>query len=94
MSLPKVALPTGSVAVGGETVEFHSLTRHQALQLHTYEGREDEAEDFMLACATDVSIEDARAWRDSVDMETAGVLIDAIIELSGLTEKEKAQDDE
>lgn len=89
MALPKVALPTSSIEIGGERVEFHSLTRHQALELHSYQGREDEAEDFIVSCATDVSLDEAREWRNSVDMNTASPLVDAIITLSGLTEQEK-----
>jgi len=91
VALPKIALPSSSIELGGERVEFHSLSRSQALKLHDYKGREDEAEDFMLACALDIEAEEAHAWRDSTDTETAGKLIDAIIELSGLTDpKEKA----
>lgn len=85
MALPKIALPSSSIELGGERVEFHSLSRSQALKLNGYQGREDEAEDFMLASALDVSLEEAHEWRDSTDLETVGQLIDAVIELSGLT---------
>lgn len=84
--LPKIALPSSSVELGGQRVTYHSLSRSQALRLHEFQGREDEAEDFMLACGTDVTMKQAHAWRDSVDLATAGQLIDAIIEISGLTD--------
>lgn len=85
MDLPKIALPTSEVLVGDTLVPIKSLTRSQALKVHTFEGREDEAEDFILACGTGLTMAEAHAWRDSVDLHTAGLLTDAIIVLSGLT---------
>jgi hypothetical protein len=84
MSLPIPTLPTGSVDVDGVAVPIHSLSRSQALKLGTFRGHEDEAEVFILMSGASVSDDEARAWRESVDTETGGLLIDAILVLSGL----------
>lgn len=84
MSLPVVPLPRGSVEIAGELVTFRSLSRSEALHMQTFRGREDEAEIHLLVCGTGVTSDEAKAWRDSVDTETAGILIDAIINVSGL----------
>jgi hypothetical protein len=92
--LPRPALPTGSIELGGARVEYRSLSRAQALELNSYKGREDEAEDFMLACGLDCSMDDAHAWRAAVSFEVGGQLLDAIIELSGLTDQVKVIEDD
>jgi hypothetical protein len=86
MALPIAPLPTGEAIIGGETVVYHSMTRSQALRLNSFKGAEDEAEVFILQCGTGCTEEDARAFRDGNDTETAGLLIDAILVLSGLAE--------
>lgn len=83
--LPIPALPSGTVEIGGVEVPFHSLSRSQALKVHGFVGREDEAETYILSCGADIPLEQAQLWRDSVDVETAGKLIDAIIVISGLS---------
>jgi len=90
MALPVVPLGRGTVEIGGETVEFRSLSRSQALQLNSFKGREDEAEVFILMGGTGCSEDEARAFRDGNDTETAGILIDAILILSGLANNPKA----
>jgi hypothetical protein len=87
MSLPIPTLPTGSVDVDGVSVPIRSLTRAQALKLGTFRGKEDEAEVFILVAGADVSDDEARAWRESVDTDTGGLLIDAILVLSGLAKE-------
>jgi hypothetical protein len=91
--LPRPVLPTGSIELGGVRVEYRSLTRSQSLQLNDYKGREGEAEDFMLSCGLGCSVAEAHEWRGAVSFEVAGQLLDAIIELSGLTEQVKVIDD-
>lgn len=84
--LPLVALPEGEIIEGPLAgTKYHSLSRSQAMKVHSYQGREDEAEDFILACGTDRTVEEAHKWRDSVSLEVAGQLVDAIIIISGLT---------
>lgn len=83
--LPRPPMPAGSILLADATVDYHSLSRAQALELQSYQGRENEAEDFILACGLDIEISDARDWRDNVTMELAGQLIDAILDISGLT---------
>lgn len=87
MALPAVPLSTSTLTIGGTDVTIHALTRTQALELNAYQGREDEAEDALIAWATDCSTEEAHAWRQAVSWDTAGQLVDAIIELSGLTQQ-------
>jgi hypothetical protein len=69
-------------------VAFRSLSRAEALHLNDYRGREDEAEVFIIACATEASEDEVRTWRGEVDTDTAGLLIDAILVLSGLAERD------
>jgi hypothetical protein len=83
--LPIPALPSDTLEIEGMSVPYHSLSRSQALKVHSFVGREDEAETYILSCGVDVSLEEAQAWRESVDVATAGKLIDAIIIISGLT---------
>lgn len=91
MGLPVVPLGQGTVEIGGETVAYHSLSRAQALKLNSYRGREDEAEVYVLTCGTDCSEEEAVSFRESNDTDTAGLLIDAILILSGLATDEDGE---
>lgn len=90
MGLPVVPLGTGSVDIGGTTVEYHALSRAQALQLNGYRGREDEAEVFILMAGTGCTEDEAKAFREGNDTDTAGLLIDGILILSGLADGPKA----
>lgn len=86
MALPIPPLASGVLVIAGQDVGYHALTRAQAMQLNTFRGREDDAETYLLSCGTGVSIEDAAAWRGAVGWDVAGELVDAIIDISGLTE--------
>jgi hypothetical protein len=90
MGLPIVPLGTGSVEIGGVPVAIKSLSRADALQLNGFKGREDEAEVFVVMRGTGCTDEEAKAFREGNDTDTAGILIDAILELSGLTDSPKA----
>lgn len=83
--LPTKPLPEDSIEIAGERVVFKSLSRAAALKLHTFAGAPDEAEVFILCQGTGCTEEEARAFRDGNDTETAGALIDGILILSGLT---------
>lgn len=85
--LPIKPLPTDSIVINGETVQYRSLSRSEALKMNGFLGREDEAEVFVLVHGTGCTEDEAKAFRDSNDTETAGLLIDAIIVLSGLSKK-------
>lgn len=87
MSLPIKPLAWDSVEIAGEKVRYRSLSRAEALRMGTFAGREDEAEVFILTCGTGCTEDEARAFRDGNDTETAGLLVDGIIILSGLTRK-------
>lgn len=84
MALPIVPLATDTVTIGGTDVTIRAMSRAQALKLNAYKGREDEAEILILAAGTGCTLEEAEAFRDGNDTATAGVLIDAILVLSGL----------
>ncbi|MEN2251242.1 hypothetical protein, partial [Enterococcus faecium] len=72
MSLPVSPLATGSVDINGTPVPLRSLSRAEAIKLQTFRGRADEAEPFILSCATGVTVEEATAWLASVNLETGG----------------------
>lgn len=90
MPLPIKPLPTDELEINGQRVEYRSLSRAQALKVHEFVGREDEAEVYLLMCGTGCTEEEARAFREGNDAETAGLLIDAIIVISGLTKRTQA----
>jgi hypothetical protein len=84
MPLPVSPLPTGSVTIAGEKVPIRALSRLEVLKLRTFEGREDDSEPYAIACATGYTEEEALAWLGSVGTETGGVLVEAILRLTGL----------
>ena len=88
MTLPIAPLPTGEVTIAGTVVAFRSMSRAEALQLNGYKGREDEAEVFILMSGTGCSEAEAEAFREGNDTATAGLLIDGILVLSGLAERD------
>lgn len=84
--LPSIPLPSDTVDIHGTPVTVRALSRAEALRLSTQFSREkaDEAEAYMLACGTGVTVEEAAEWLASIDTDTGGVLIDRIAELSGI----------
>jgi len=85
MALPVKALARDSVLIGDEKVEFRAMSRSEALKLGNYRGKEDEAEIFILQCGTSCTDDEAKAFLDANDTATAGLLIEGILALSGLT---------
>lgn len=85
--LPIKPLPRASVEIEGQPVEVRGLSRSEALHLSTRftQDTADEAEVYILTCGTGVSADEARAFLSQTDATTAGLLIDKIIELSGIT---------
>ena len=87
MTLPAVALPTGTVEVAGVAVAVRGLSRSEAIQLSTLGSDLEAAENFLLATGTGVTAEEAKAWRDSTPPEVVGPVVDRIVELSGLGDR-------
>ena len=85
MTLPAGVLVRKTVTVNGAPVEIRSLSRSEAVALHRYVGDEDGGEIFLIAKGTGCTEEEARVFRETTDVEEAGVLIDGIVVLSGLT---------
>lgn len=84
-NLPRPALPTAQLEIDGVLVDYRSLSRAQALALNDYQGRPNDGEDWIVACGLEISVEEAHAWRDAVTTKVAGELLEAIIEISGLS---------
>lgn len=84
-NLPRPTLPNGTIEIDGERVEYRSLSRAQAVALADFQGRPNDGEDWILACGLDVPVDEAHAWRDAVSTEVAGHLLEAIIDISGLS---------
>ena len=87
MALPKVELPRSSVEVGGQKVEFRSLSRKEAIKLQDYQDDADGAEVHILMCGTGCTEAEANEFRESANLTDADVLIKAILVLSGLAPK-------
>lgn len=85
MGLPVVPLPRDTVNVAGQDVEVRGLSRAEALRLRSLIEDEDAADAFVLQCGTGVSHDEAAAWREVTPLETVGLLVDRILELSALT---------
>ena len=90
MALPIVPLASATVEIGGVDVQYHAMSRAQALQLQAFQGLPAEAEVHILMSGTGCTDEEACAFREATDTATAGSLIDAILIISGLTEGPKA----
>lgn len=90
MGLPVVARRKKSVPVGDEFVEIRGLSRAEARYLTTAfkDGTEtgdvDGAEVWMLVTVLGVTEAEATRWREETDADVVGLVIDGIIDLSGL----------
>lgn len=89
-ALPVAPLATDHVMIGGERVDYRSLSRAEALKLNDYQEDIEGAEVYILVTGTGCSEEEARAFRAQNDTATAGALIDGILILSGLAERDEA----
>jgi hypothetical protein len=92
--LPVVPLATAEVDVAGTTITVRRLSRSEVLKVHTEYGKDtaDAAEAFIVSCGVGCSPEEARAWLDSTDHETAGVVIEKILSLSNMIPDPVGQD--
>ena len=89
MALPDVPLPTGSVTIGGTDVPIRSLARSEVLRIRSFVGAEDDAEPFIVACGTGCTPEEATAWLGAVELDVGGVLVEAILALTGLLDPQE-----
>ena len=92
--LPVRALPTDTVDVDGTPVEVRALSRSEVLQFSNIAegGDKDAADNFILEHGASVTAEEARSWRESVDAITGALVIDKILELSGLAVRVEGSD--
>lgn len=84
MPLPSIALFRQTINVGGTDVSVRALSRAEAMQLSDYKDRLGEAEVFILMCGTGCTEEEAKEFRQNNSVETAGLLVDGILALSGI----------
>ena len=89
MALPDVPLPTGSVTIGGIEVPLRALPRSAVLHMRSFRNDVDDAEPYIVAKSAGVTIEEATAWLDSVELDVGGALIEAILRLSGLMDPQE-----
>jgi hypothetical protein len=89
MPLPLVSdLPTKTITVRGEKVSIRSLSRAQSLHLNDFQqgAQEEAAELFLLACAFEVTTDEAKVWLESTDPLTVDEVLEEILELSAVRE--------
>lgn len=88
LKLPVKPLARDTVMIEGQPVELRGLSRAEALKLKTHYSVEtaDDAEVFVVMCGTGASKQEATDFLANNDVNTAGLVIDKIIELSGITE--------
>lgn len=83
-TLPIKPLPTGTVSIAGTDVPIRAMSRAEVTKFQTFEGREDEAEPFVIAAGTGCTEDEAREFLASTDLVTGGDLLIAIFRLTGL----------
>jgi hypothetical protein len=86
MGLPVLPLARGSFTIGDETIPIRSLSRDEALRVVNFEDIAS-AEVLVISAGTDVSEDEAIAWRKATDSGAVSALMDAVMELSGLIPK-------
>lgn len=89
MGLPSIPLSRDVVRVGGEDLPIRSLSRDEAVRVVNFDDAAT-AEVFVIACGTDTSEDEAGAWRKVTSSPNVNLLLDAVMELSGLVPKDGA----
>lgn len=84
MPLPEVKIPREIVRVGDDDISVRGLTRAEAVRIQALAPDVEAMEILMLACGTDTSEDDVRAWVNATPAGTVEPLSDAIVRLSGL----------
>lgn len=90
MSLPKVELPTGEVDIQGTKVPVRGLSRVEVLEMGQHEDDIGKAEAIALMYGAGVTLEEAQSWRENTPADQVGIVLDKIVELSGLGPKVKS----
>lgn len=80
--LPAVPLGTGTAEVAGSEVPIRSLSRAEVLRMRALVDSGD-SEAFVIARGTGCTDDEAAAWLDSTDNDTAKALVEAILSMSG-----------
>jgi len=87
MSLPNLPLRKRTIDVGGETVSVRGLSRAEAVQATALLATSvEEMEIFIISVVFGVEIDEAADWYASASQGGAGVILDAVADLSGLDE--------
>lgn len=86
MALPRVPLPEAEVDVAGTPVKIRGISRAEAVALSKQTDDLDALEVALVALATGETEDAVVEWRATVPYDVAGVLVDAVMELSGLDE--------
>lgn len=81
-ALPSVPLETGTAMVGGVEVKIRSLSRAETLHMREIAGTGD-SEAYVIARSTGCPDDEAAAWLDATDNDTAKALVEAILAMSG-----------
>lgn len=101
--LPIRALPTATVDIDGTAVEVRGLSRSEAMHFTTaftpgempdvsLDDRAGRAEVYLLMKGVGVDEDEAIAWREQTEVDVSDLVIDKILELSGLTQKADGKD--
>jgi len=92
MSLPVGKLGTDTVEIDGTVIEIHSLGAAKGFGMYDYQdGRRAELPAYIIEHGTDSTPEDVARFMDTHQLEDAVKLMNAILELSGLSETFRAR---
>lgn len=83
MSLPASVHERRTVELSGGPITVHGLTMAQSRACRDT-GDEAEADALAIGWGADVTVEDARAWCKEASSADVRLVLDAILELSGL----------
>lgn len=86
MSLPTPLPDVSEVDVGGTLVRIRGLTREEAMRLTGVATDMPQLERELIALATDTPLDEVAVWYGKVAAAAVQPLVQAIMELSGLTE--------
>lgn len=87
MALPKIEMPKDEVDVQGTKVPVRGLSRAEVLEMHGCDGDLNKAEVVALVHGAGVTQEEAQDWRENTPADLVGLVLDRIVELSGLAPK-------
>lgn len=84
MALPTSVIPRGEVVLSGGKALVRGLSRAEVHRLTGHQDDNAKAEAVLLAMACDMSEADAAAWLESASSADADLLVNKVLELSGL----------